>query len=255
MKTARGLTLIEVLVVLGIIIVVAALLVPAINMAIYHSDLAACGGNLKGVVAGSLAYAGSHGKTYPVPPTGRVFDSRYLGCVPPGSDLRPVIKGHINVKQLVCPLAPKISLAVEDTGDAGSVLSSYTYWSGFQYMPPDMPPEAGMIKVGNRWTWGGKRFSVIAADFDLVGDGTTGAGSHPDHKDRMTPKSVQKKDGANHSAWEMQDSGPRSRIDFNAAFDDGSVRRYKHVETLDNRMVRVPVDRSSTESQVNVPVN
>ncbi len=255
MSTHRGLSLVEVLVVLGIIGILLAILAPVLNKAIYQSELAACGANLKALAAGSHAYAGDYARNYPAPPYGRVFAANYVGTVPPGTDLRPVIKDHISLKHLLCPLSPKISLTVEDAGTDGNIWANYMYWSAFRYTPSEAPHEAGMFRRGDRWSWAGNRFALIATDHDFVRDGNSAIGSHPDQDGLMVPQSRQGKNKGTESVWVKNDLGPRSKIDFNAAYDDGSVRRFGDVEPLDRRMTRVPHDRSSTELALNVPLN
>ena len=58
-------TLIELLVVITIIVVLLALLTPAVDRAIYQAELTVCGTRLKGIATGNLAYAADNKRSYP----------------------------------------------------------------------------------------------------------------------------------------------------------------------------------------------
>src|SRR5688500_7719159 len=65
-KSELGFTLVELLVVVAIIVVLLALLAPAMDKAIYHAELATCGANLHGVAGGALMYTMNNKRAYPV---------------------------------------------------------------------------------------------------------------------------------------------------------------------------------------------
>src|ERR1041385_310566 len=114
-------TLIELLVVVTIIVVLLAMLAPAMDKAIYSAELAVCGGNLKGDASGVATYAMGFKRRYPYRPV--VFGEQPnnsqademplpFGTHQPnnasGYDDRPYLDGYVNLKGLVCPLAGKI---------------------------------------------------------------------------------------------------------------------------------------------------
>src|ERR1043165_1931025 len=53
----RAFTLIELLVVITIIVVLLALLTPALDKAMYQAELAVCGANLRAIANGAIPYA------------------------------------------------------------------------------------------------------------------------------------------------------------------------------------------------------
>src|ERR1041385_1165125 len=61
----KGFTLIELLVVVTIIVVLLAMLTPALDQAIYQAELAKCMGNLKVIGTGAMVYAAGNRRHYP----------------------------------------------------------------------------------------------------------------------------------------------------------------------------------------------
>jgi prepilin-type N-terminal cleavage/methylation domain-containing protein len=269
MNHDRGLTLIEMLIVVAIIGALFALLAVALHTTTYPADLAKCAANLKTIADGELVYAMDHQRAYTLAKDQEFFDdptsiagvwndSDLIGT----ADVRPVIKGYISLKTLVCPLSPHISLAEEDTGTPVVVLSSYNIWAGWQYKAEDAPPEDGMFRIGDRWTWAGVPFRILAGDWDTVAtSGNTTNASHPDATGVMTDFRFQAR-GAAMSGWVTGNSanptGVRGPLDTNAAFDDASVHRYTQVKTMDERMKRTGALRGSKSNDhgwINVPAN
>src|SRR5687767_3588676 len=64
----QGFTLIELLVVITIIVVLLALLTPALDKAIYMAELAVCGTNEKAIASGAQMYAVANKRRYPYRP-------------------------------------------------------------------------------------------------------------------------------------------------------------------------------------------
>ena len=64
----QGFTLIELLVVIAIIVVLLALLVPALDKALYQSELAVCATHLNAITTGANTYALNFKRSYPYRP-------------------------------------------------------------------------------------------------------------------------------------------------------------------------------------------
>src|SRR5687767_1042700 len=64
----RAFTLIELLVVVTIIVVLLALLTPALDRAIYVAELALCGTHARGIAVSVQSYAAAHKRFYPYRP-------------------------------------------------------------------------------------------------------------------------------------------------------------------------------------------
>ncbi len=275
----RAFTLIELLVVVTIIVVLLALLMPALDKAIYQAELAVCGANLHGVSAGALAYAFESKRQYPYRPGvhNRAYRAIMLsanGSVStsaPYYDDRPTIKNHIALKLLACPLTGKIDLDIKPgersapgyqeptkdaaVGDMTWYFSTYNLWFGWKYGYGSSPKYPGMQKLGDRWTWADRSFRWLASDLDeLLGDRPQATATHPDEDGVMSNVVAQDLEPAatdavntaigrriTYSAWYTPNgTGKRGLIDTNFASDDGAVVRFTRVKVRDERMTEVP---------------
>ena len=239
-------TLIELLVVVTIIVVLLALLTPALDKAIYQAELAVCAARLDTVASGALTYAMDQTRRYPVRNynmTNR--DPKHLagidtwgGSGTPGSysDERPTLRGYIELNSLLDPLLPTIEL--QNTSPMSDVFQGYLTWYGWRYLDPDNHPQpiAGMHKLGDRFEWNDRRFSVLASDYDEYQlNSSTIYSSHPDRDGTMATQVLQDEGGAAGIAnlyltrWRRA-SLARGALDLNFAYDDGSVRRLVDVQ-------------------------
>ena len=236
----RAFTLIELLVVITIIVVLLALLTPALDKAIYQADLAVCGSHQHAAALGFQTYALDHHRQYP---------SRALAAAGPAEQLyahvghggtntwvvddRPVFQGYIAInKMLNCPLTRRIEMVnIPVTTD--QVYMPYTVWAGFQYKG-----EKAMRKLGDRLEYNSSSFNLLLADTVLRADDSPvwGRGTHPDKdgvwvnetwQDVPNPWVANGLPGDNYSTVTLSVwvGGVRGLIDANFALDDGSVRR------------------------------
>ena len=173
-------TLIELLVVVTIIVVLLALLAPAMEKAIYRAELTVCASQLRGIGSSVTMYAHEYKRFYPYRGLGYEFrnpsnnqpygydqaaELKYHPVVTERPvDQRPILKHampDLN-KQLNDPLTAKIDL--EQPTEI--VFSPYNLWWGFTYFNPAR--QETMLKLGERWTYAGQPFEVLAGDRDLV---------------------------------------------------------------------------------------
>jgi len=150
----RAFTLVELLVVITIVVVLLALLAPALDKAIYEAELAVCGAKLHANHGGIVGYALSHRRWYP---NRKVFG--HISDVDPVKitavdqvmdyDDRVQLKGYIAVgKTMLCPLQPVIDLEVDSARDTW-VYTGYAAWWGWRFAPQGIPRK-GMYKLGDR---------------------------------------------------------------------------------------------------------
>jgi prepilin-type N-terminal cleavage/methylation domain-containing protein len=254
----RAFTLIELLVVITIIVVLLALLAPALDKAIYQAGLAVCaGGNLKTIGSSVTLYAFDHRRNYPYRSAIRHPDANWQAMQTSAPDPRPtpppddrvLLRRYFPInKTLNDPLGPD-EVDYEDTDIDTFVFSSYGLWFGWRYQyennnPAAAPPRvgAGMFKLGDRFSWGDERFDVLASDHDRIYFSTNDytLNSHPDADGILTPLIWQDRDyftGGSAglkmtlSLWgNMSAAGQRGATDMNVATADGAVRRHAGVE-------------------------
>jgi prepilin-type N-terminal cleavage/methylation domain-containing protein len=177
-------TLIELLVVVTIIVVLLALLTPAIDKAIYSAELAACGANLKGLGTGATTYALDHRRAYPYRPM--THDPNWWHGMPivlrqaPGPSLHETTRPYIPADMYLDPLAGKIDL--DSLLPSTHIQGNYAIWFGYGYHQ-----NSSMDRLGARLGFDGRRYDVLASDFDYIL--TTQpyvGGSHPDAKGVMS---------------------------------------------------------------------
>jgi hypothetical protein len=248
-------TLIELLVLVTIIVLLLALLAPALDKAIYQAELATCGAKLKSVGSAAVQYALEARRSYP----DRGFATRdpdTSGWISPQDlvrpvdlyDMRPPLRGYMAVnKQLQCPMTDQLDL--EDTRVDENVFASYAMWWAWRYNVPNAPPTRGMFKVGDRWTWKDTRFSILAGDYDALLHDDSVQASHPDRAGLLSLLSAKYKSLTGTGVGDVQANAftlsvwhrgkpaaiQRGLIDVNSVFDDGSVGRLLDVKDPNDR--------------------
>ena len=261
-RTSKGgFTLVELLVVITIVAVLLALLAPALDKAIYQAELAACAANQKGTTAGILIYAHDFKRFYPFRPghsnraghqprrikSSLIYDPRLA------FDDRIAIKRHVDLKLLVCPLTGKIDLGFEANDNlTGDIFAPYNLWFGLHYSASPAGPQKGMLRLGDRFTWSGSRytpesvrFNVLTSDTDYIDEaGGLATATHPDDDRRMEnivrQNQLVTRSRETYSQWVHRPSFERPTIDQNYGFDDGAISRLDRVTWNDNRLVKVP---------------
>jgi prepilin-type N-terminal cleavage/methylation domain-containing protein len=273
-KSPTGFTLVELLVVVTIIVVLLALLMPAMGRAIYQANLTVCGSNQKIVANSAISYTFANKRYYP-------YRGSFSGpgnvraYLPPiaitnrraSYDLRPMIRtmGLSVNKNFQCALVEPLDLEDLLPDEWGS--GNQATWFGWYYTSGTNQTASGiagatrhqgMEKMGDRFEWGGREFNLLIADWDLYRrwdtSGPNAQAGHPDRKVMWNwlAKRVQLFDSSlTLSFWQSpQPLGPEGRgtLDNNFGYDDGSVRRVTDIELEDDRMVLVPNAQSNDEN-------
>src|SRR5437868_2006088 len=94
----RAFTLIELLVVVALIALLSSLLLPAVNRAVYLTELTRCQSNMKQAGYGYVALASDN--------LGRFKDYAYIkptDIMQAGADSRPDMVSYLNYNKLACP--------------------------------------------------------------------------------------------------------------------------------------------------------
>jgi prepilin-type N-terminal cleavage/methylation domain-containing protein len=275
----RGFTLVELLVVVTIIVLLLALLAPALDRAIYQAELALCSANMDAVVTSLIQYAVNQGRHYPYRTVARsspgAVGQTYLGenglvisemgAGAAGQsvydDRRP-LEGYLNLKLLVDPLSGGIDYSPQANDDNTTIITNYSMWWDWQYRGGKRSSRLGEV-----FTWEDRAYSVLIGDRDL--NNTTlsipnprAAHNHPDKAGAMTFGRFQNGDhpatGAASGAGGLKltmsgwaGAPIRGAVDSNYGHADGSVARYIDVpynaETVGYRgLTRIPDHKLKT---------
>lgn len=236
----RAFTLVELLVVITIVVILLALLAPAMDKAIYQAELAVCGADYRTLGAAVATYAAGNKRYYPIRK-----GIQNLSSVRPsllyGGDLRvnafddrPLLRTFLSInKHLQCPLSLDVDLETRDP--ASWVYGDRNLWFGWQFRSGARPYK-GMLKVGDRFEWNTDFFGVLASDLVVINHEKNGShGEHPDYE-TMISAALQDADGVAGAGfagkntvaiwWGRKERGP---IDKNILYDDLSVTRYDRV--------------------------
>ena len=268
-RTGRGFTLVELLVVITIVVLLLALLAPALDEAIYQAELTLCGSRLHGLAIGVQVYAMDFKRRYPYRPgvdkAGFGWRDNSVKVAPPFGDFddRFTLRGYIALNgHLVCPL----NKAIDIESSVGNIYSNYQLWFGFRFYSPASTPREGMLRLGDRLTWDVRRFDILASDEDEIWEDQNQLfGAHPD-RDGMTwqlwrQDALYGQDGQNSSdlttglaggsrftlsRWQFTGSPVRrGPIDRSFAMGDGAVTRLTDISLDEIRreergLVKVP---------------
>lgn len=253
-----GFTLVELLVVVSIIVVLLALLVPSLEKAIYRAELLLCAGNQRAVASAVHQYAFDHKRLYPYR---NILDRQGGGQITPGLlanhivdnsgrsyDIRPQLRGYIRInKQLNDPFVLPVDLDYVEAVPSTIVSSSYGMYFGwtFRHAARGGP---GMNKLGDRWTWDGRRHGLLLGDFELLWDPANISSGHPDvgggspilvtSSGERIPVPIYL-GNATQSYW-ISRSRDRGLLDMNYTYEDGSVGQENGVSVEDSRLAPTP---------------
>jgi len=240
----RGFTLVELLVVITVIVLLLALLAPAMDQAVYQAELAVCASKLDAIATGAIAYGSQYRRSYPHRPMWHAAPQRPIdinfgniaGIGQPGkpADDRPVLRTFLKINDhLNCPLNPAKSdfdLSKVET----NIIVDYALWFGFGYLK-----EKGMFRLGDRVQFAGDSFDLLASDWAGIFLGSNENGTHNDAQNRMESRVFQDHDWYTDSTigpltytgawWFSRSLNGRGPIDLNYARADGSVVRYDQV--------------------------
>jgi prepilin-type N-terminal cleavage/methylation domain-containing protein len=251
-ESTAAFTLVELLVVITIIVILLALLAPAMDQALYQGELAVCGSRQHGIATGALNYAINNRNRYPHRPALRASNDRVIIIRATFfnanfADDRPFLRDYMDVNgHLNCPLTQEVDL--EDNYPDTALFSPIALWFGTRYTLPSPQPNRGMFKIGDRFTVEDKAFNILAGDWDGVYLETSPPhhfSTHPDREGIMWDWVQQDSDFTNAwtggpqtrtpglqvtwSYWHSPNGVSRGILDNNYAFDDGSVVRYSDV--------------------------
>jgi len=257
MSNRRGFTIVELLVVTTIIVVLLALLAPAMNRAIYQAELLMCSTRLNAFYMGLHWYTEDFRRRYPHRHQG--FSGHEINMIVkaiPGQsprDMRSIVKGYIQVNRMwQCPLSREIDM---ESRDDSHTWSNYVFWFGEKY---DIASR-GMYKRNDQWEFNDRKYDIIIGDWDRIfGRDSKARGAHYDHATEQMISEVYQNtvpvlpfvQPITISSWVLYGTERRGPLDTNYAFADGSVRRYHDVHWDDSRMDHVGMWWGSNETDI-----
>jgi len=229
----RGFTLIELLIVITILVVLLALLAPALDRAIYQAELAMCATRFHSIATGAQTYAVDHKRWYPRHPAAGDFVPFMIKHVS-AWDYRSTINGYIELKHLLDPIAGKVDLSTTTEPTQHQIFGTAVIWFGWGYQGQSK----GVRRLGDRVTFRGEALTgILASDIDMIDSGLS-RNSHFDHGDVM--QLIVRQDAAmvdmaevgfsagarETSSWWFMNNPRRGPVDTNYVYDDGGVVRF-----------------------------
>ena len=255
MRTAF--TLVELLVVVTIVVVLLALLTPAMDQAVYQAELAVCGARLKAIAGGMTGYAGDFKRHYPYNRShANSLDNWHPPLMRFGTiDLRPIFAPYLPINQtFIDPMIPSMDVAA---ATENSVYGTYSLWNGWRWTPDTYGTQMRQAKIGDRFNWKGEngsgpevRWDILASDFMRadVADATNHVpdggywSSHPSTRgtSRLEHQSAAST-GVNlfYSFWRSVKIA-RDEVDYNLTRQDNSVQFLRGTTWNDERLIDVP---------------
>jgi prepilin-type N-terminal cleavage/methylation domain-containing protein len=241
MQTRRGFTLIELLVVIAVIAILAALLLPVLGRARYAAMVTVCKSNLRQVGIGTFSYAGDADGRYPFRYTNEHsnFLPEYEVIAENPLDDRPGLRPYIPIDEILnCPLSPLSPYSLDRA-------TSYLVYSGYELyfgaMLDRNVPKSAMHRVGDRMSYHGREFDVLAADMDRYFPGHSWTSSHPDRVTGSMQFVVWSDATWTFALWTTWPAGnDRGPIDRNFLHADGAVDYIGNETMHDPRLVEVP---------------
>ena len=250
MSRAPAFTLVELLVVIAILVVLLALLAPAMDQAIYQAELALCASRLDAIAGPVGTYALDFQRQYPHR-TGLVRGHWWVLnqlCDEAYND-RPILQGYIPFnKVLNDPLAKPID--IEDARLDSRIDTPYALYFGWRYTVGGQP-QRGARRLGDGFEIGRHRFNLLASDLDFNDGANNVWGNHPDSKGVTFSWSRQDVLSPGNgltlyytvTRWMSNTTRERGSVDQNYLYTDGSVIRFNSV------------DVDETESMAIVPIS
>lgn len=280
-QNRQAFTLIELLVVVTIIVILLAILVPAMNKAIYEAEFASCAASYDGIGTGVINYASDNKQRYPARKAPRYVQS-YGGVGAwvwvssnsvlrwsdstnettstdgsPAAEDRPPLKPYMAIKLLCDPMGDQVDLDAAESYSGGALVVSPnmllwdTGYVGY----------GKMQKIGSRFNWKdyrtGKEYSsnLLAGDEDAIFTDYV-VGTHQDKGGRLETVSYNGEEqiiadtGTSWRAWGTSwdavgvSDADYLKMEFDRNFlrDDASVSSIRDTKSRnDERLATAPV--------------
>ena len=260
-RCARAFTLVELLVVITIIVILLALLTPAIDRAMYEAEMAVCAANMRGVGTAIGMYAADNKSFYPPRPIAEdrptgLSGQFLLGAV---QDARGGLMPYLALKSLIDPFCKPVDLGPESNDPDTFTYSSNALWFSWRFMPENngqwLP---GLRKLGDRLVWKEPndtytyKFDILISDSQALNMVTPffSHTSHYDYEGAFVNQTLQRSPGISPGtytySWWISDLSQSYTMDCNYVHTDLSSQRLdglrfdRSTVAHDSRLVPVP---------------
>lgn len=242
--TRKMFTLIELLIVISIIAILAAMLLPALSRVKYKAKLVVCMNNQKQIATGATLYASENSGRWPhrggydlatnTYTSGTSWSSSLFCTEGTGFDDRPLFKELFPINETQCPFPEPLDLAnFAGTSAKKKAIGGYGFHFGWKYVN-----STPMVKMTENMVVGGSEFDIIVYDFTHDAVNRWARSAHPDYG----TNSMQLLQGSQAlwSRYLLSGTHRRGPVDLNFTRKDGSVFGVRSVKANDPRMKKVP---------------
>jgi len=239
-------------------VVLLALLVPAMDTAVYQAELTVCAGNVKGFAQGLTTYAFDHKRHYPlriVAGHTQPHDLADPNPTQPIQDNRPFLRPYVPIQTFEDPLTPQITY--DDLPQDTQIHAPYKLWYNWRF-----PGGTRSNRIGSPFSWRDRAYTVLVADYDEYQQGFL-TSNHPDRAGTMAPQKFDAVDASQDplvplytggntvlslARWLDTPAFDRTGLDLNFAYQDASVRRLSDLAINDaQRTEKVPNRYNDTD--------
>lgn len=239
LRLRAGFTLVELLVVIAIMSILASLLLPALQAAMYQTKLVKCTSNLKQVGLAAMLYANENRNRYPYRLAVRSANWGTPASMTGAAGTDRDLWQSMGLDEIYCPFGSPVDMAATTR----SVVGSYSYFFGTAYDPRIDGIEQMsnvMWRVGKHFKVKGEEFDILASDIDITNAGRYALSSHPDRNTGALSSGPWVRSIHITNSYWWNDVGLRGPVDYNFCREDGSVFRINNVAQDDSRLSHIP---------------
>ena len=255
MRKCKAFTLVELLVVIGIIALLISILLPALGQAREQARNIRCMSNLRQVGIGIAAYCvqskgrmpAMHVSFKPTIIRDAGLDNYNLPTKAGPGDIRPNIGKYLEFNLLQCPYPEPMDL--NRLPGPNQIESSYAFYCDWKFNIGAPDATQGFKRINSYFTYNvpgtgeNVKFDVMACDIDIDAR-SFGGGFETSHPTKNSGAIRYDSAGGLASRFEHKGAQPRDLLTRNILFNDGSVISYprlKYNYSNDPKWVSVPI--------------